>query len=298
MTAHSREYVRLVRGLFRRRYPLSDTVGPYRAVLEQTAKLFTLPPEVAARREVIAGVPVEWIEPPHARPDALLVYVHGGGYYMGGIETYRHYVMRFAQITGLRTVHLDYRLAPEHPYPAAIEDTTALIRALHAKQLTADRMVIAGDSAGGGLTLATLVALRDEGHPLPKAAAVISPWTDLRGEAASIEANRAKDPVLGHARTRISSAWYSGGAPLTHPRVSPLLADFAHFPPLLVQVGTEEILLDDSTQLAERMKSQGAPVEIEIWEGMIHVWHYYAEWIPEGHAGIQRIGEFFALHLG
>jgi len=298
VVTHSREYERLVKGLFRHPYPQSDEPGPYRAVMAKTAKLFTRPDDIAFRTDTIAGIPVEWIDPPGARPDALLVYLHGGGYYMGGIETYRHYVARFAQIAGLRAVHLEYRLAPEHPYPAAIEDTTAVVRALHRNFTMADRIVIAGDSAGGGLTLATLIALRDEGHPLPKAAAVISPWTDLTSTAPSIEANRTRDPVLGNARTKISSAWYARGMPLTHPRVSPLFADFTKFPPLLVQVGTEEILFDDSVQLAERAKAQGAPVELEVWEGMVHVWHYYAEWIPEGREGILRIADFFTKHLG
>ncbi len=297
MAAHSREYLRLVKGLFRHPYPQSDEAGPYRAVLDQTARLFTVPRDVVVRADTIAGVPVEWIDPPRVRPDALLVYVHGGGYYMGGIDTYRHYVARFAQIAGMRALHLDYRLAPEHPYPAAIEDTAAVFRALHKNTLPADRIVMAGDSAGGGLTLATLIALRDEGHPLPKAAAVISPWTDLTGTAASIEANRGKDPVLGHARTLLSAKWYAGDAALTHPRVSPLYADLAGLPPVLVQVGSEEILLDDSTRFAERAVAQGAPVELEVWDGMVHVWHYYAEWIAEGRAGIARIGEFFARHL-
>jgi len=298
MTQHSPAYRRLVKGLFRNTYPEVDAPAPYRRALESTARLFTIPKDVALRADTIAGVPAEWIDPAKARDDALLLYLHGGGYYMGGIETYRHYVARFAQITGLRTVHIDYRLAPEHPFPAAIDDAVAVFNALRATTLPADRIVIAGDSAGGGLTLATLLALRDAGHPLPRAAAAIAPWTDLTNSGASVQTHRDRDPVLGRMRTRSHAAWYAGDAPPDHPLVSPLFADLSGLPPLLIHVGTEDILLDDATRFADRAKAHGASADLEIWDGMIHVWHYYAEWIPEGRDAIRRIGEFFAGHLG
>lgn len=298
MHKHSPAYQRLVKGLFRNRYPEEDAPGAYRRALENTARLFTVPKDIALRADTIAGVPAEWIEPLNARGDAVLLYLHGGGYYMGGIETYRHYVARFAQITGLRTVHIDYRLAPEHPFPAAVNDAAAVFRALHDGAMKADRIVIAGDSAGGGLTLATLLALRDARHPLPAAAAVIAPWTDLTNSGASAEARRDRDPVLGRMRTRSHAAWYAGDAPRDHPLVSPLFADLAGLPPLLIHIGTEDILFDDAVRFADRAKAQGAPADLEIWDGMVHVWHYYAEWIPEGRDAIRRIGVFFDGHLG
>lgn len=297
MPKHSAAYQRLVKGLFRNNYPAVDAPGPYRQALRDTARLFTIPKDVAIRPDTIAGVSAEWIEPVNARDDALLLYLHGGGYYMGSIETYRHYVARFAQIAGLRTVHIDYRLAPEHPFPAAIEDTTAVFNALNTHAIPGNRIVIAGDSAGGGLTLATLLALRDAGDALPRAAAVIAPWTDLTNSGGSLETHRDRDPVLGRMQTKSHAAWYAGDTPLDHPLVSPLFADHAGLPPTLIHIGTEDILLDDATRFADRAKAQGAPVDIEIWDGMVHVWHYYAEWIPEGRDAIRRIGEFFAGHL-
>lgn len=298
MPKHSAAYHRLVKGLFRNNYPAEDAPEPYRRALVDTARLFTIPKDVVLRSDMIAGVPAEWIEPANARDDAVLLYLHGGGYYMGSIETYRHYVARFAQIAGLRTVHIDYRLAPEHPFPAAIEDATAVFNAIGTTVIPANRIVIAGDSAGGGLTLATLLALRDAGNPVPCAAAMIAPWTDLTNSGDSIETHRDRDPVLGRMQTKSHAAWYAGNAPLDHPHVSPLFGDYADLPPMLIHVGTEDILLDDATRLADRAKSQGAAMDIEIWEGMVHVWHYYAEWIPEGRDAIRRIGEFFAGHLG
>jgi acetyl esterase/lipase len=256
-----------------------------------------VPEDVAYRSDTIAGVPAEWVEPATIRDDALLLYLHGGGYYMGGIDTYRHFVTRFAQIAGMRTVHVDYRLAPEHPYPAAVEDATAVFRELAGRVLPAHRIVVAGDSAGGGLTLATLIALRDANHPLPCAAAVISPWTDLTSSGATFEANQPKDPIIEAARSRLVAGWYAGKTPLDHSGVSPLFADLSGLPPLLIHVGTEEVLLDNSTRFAERAKAHGVPVDIEVWEGMVHVWHYYAEWIPEAREALRGIAQFFAAHL-
>lgn len=297
MATQSAEYRRLVKGLFRFKYPAGGGPGPYREALEKTANLFTVPQDVICRADTIAGVPAEWVEPPNARGDALLLYLHGGGYYMGGISSYRHFVTRFAQIAGMRALHLDYRLAPEYPFPAAIEDTTAVFRVLTESVIPADRIVIAGDSGGGGLTLAALLALRDAGHALPRAAAVISPWTDLTCSGESMRTMQAKDPVIDAARSSDVAGWYAGETPREHPLVSPLFADLRGLPPLLVHVGTDEVLLDDSTRFAERAKAQGAPVNIEVWEDMIHVWHYYAEWIPEAREALAGIARFFAAQL-
>lgn len=297
MQKHSAAYQRLVKGLFRNKYPSVDAPEPYRKALLDTARLFTIPKDVTLRADTIAGVPAEWIEPANARSDALLLYLHGGGYYMGSIETYRHYVTRVAQITGLRTVHIEYRLAPEHPFPAAVDDATAVFRALQDRVPRSERIVIAGDSAGGGLTLATLLALRDAQGPMPLAAAAIAPWTDLTNSGASYQTHRERDPVLGQMQTRSHAKWYAGNTPLTHPLVSPLFGELSGLPPILIQVGTEDILYDDAIRFAERAKEQHASVDLEIWEGMVHVWHYYAEWIPEGRDAVRRIGEFFTGYL-
>jgi acetyl esterase/lipase len=152
---------------------------------------------------------------------------------------------------------------------------------------------MAGDSAGGGLALATLVALRDAGHPLPAAAALISPWTDLTCSGDSFKKNQATDPVIDSTRSVKVANWYAGGTTLKHPLLSPLFADLRELPPLLIMAGGEELLLDDSIRLAQRAKKEGVRVQLEVSAGMVHVWPFYAEWIPEGQQALERIGRFF-----
>jgi acetyl esterase/lipase len=290
---HSKEYKRLLKGLQRHRLPDADHPGPWREDLQNTARLFTRPAGVMFERGYIDGVPVEWIVPDAAARDGVLVYVHGGGYYMGSIDTYSHYVARLAKATGLRTIHFDYRLAPEHPFPMALNDAEAVMLHLLTEHAAEIPLVVAGDSAGGGLALATLIALRDAGHPLPTAAALLSPWTDLTCSGESFKKNQATDPVISTDRTRKVVTWYADGTALNHPLLSPHFADLSALPPLLILAGSEELLLDDSIRLAERARMQGVRVELEVSDGMVHVWPYYAEWIPEGQAALDRISGFF-----
>lgn len=294
----SASYQRLLTGLHRYVPPeVRDHPGPLRTALEQTAELFTVPEGIQFQQETIAGVPAERVEPADTREDALLLYLHGGGYHMGGIETYRHFVGRVAQTTRLRTVHIDYRLAPEHPFPAALDDAVAVVQALIAEQGDARQVVVAGDSAGGGLTLATLLRLRDAGEPLPGAAVLLSPWTDLTCSGASFDANRHLDPVIRTEYAQLAVGWYAAQTSPANPLVSPLFADLAGLPPMLVQVGTAEVLLDDAIRLGKRLREAGVGVELEVWDDMVHVWQYYAQWIPEAQQALDRMAQFFRSRL-
>lgn len=257
-----------------------------------------MPAGVTRERGEIDGVPVEWIQPETAGRDGILVYVHGGGYYMGSIETYSHYVARLAVACGLRTVLFDYRLAPEHPFPHGLNDAEAVLLHLLTEHAADMPVFLAGDSAGGGLALATLVALRDAGHPLPAAAVLLSPWTDLTCSGESFHRNQATDPVILSERSVKVAEWYADGTSLKHPLVSPLFANLAGLPPMLVLAGGEELLLDDSVRLAQRAKMQGVRAQLEVSAGMVHVWPFYAEWIPEGRAALDRINRFFRSVAG
>lgn len=268
------------------------TVAQARAGMERVSE--QLPSDVEAIAADAGGVPAQWIVPPAANAERVVLYLHGGGYTMGSSNTHRAMVARIAQASSARALAIDYRLAPENPFPAAVEDATAAYRWLLSEGHSPDKVVIAGDSAGGGLTLATLAALRDSGVPLPAGAVPISPWTDLEGTGESIRSRVNRDPMVEPEGLAAMAKMYLGKHDAKTPLASPLHADFRGFPPLLIQVGDAEILLDDATRVAKRAKAAGVEVELEVWEDMIHVWHVFAKLLPEGQQAIGRIGRFVA----
>jgi monoterpene epsilon-lactone hydrolase len=265
-----------------------------RAVLE--AMVTPVPADVQCTPVHAGGVPAEWIAAPGAADDRVLLYLHGGGYVMGSIHTHREMVSHLARAAGTRALLLEYRLAPEHPFPAAVEDATAAYRWLLAQGMAPARTVIAGDSAGGGLTLATLVALRDAQVPLPAAGVCLSPWTDLEGVGASMTTKAQVDPIVQRDMLLNMATLYLGQAPPQTPLAAPLHADMRGLPPLLIQVGAAETLLDDSTRVAARAKAAGVRVELEVWDDMIHVWQLFAAILPEGQQAIEKIGTFIRGH--
>ncbi len=244
----------------------------------------------------IGNVHGEWIVAPGAADDRVILYLHGGGYVMGSINTHRAMIARISRAAQARILAIDYRLAPEHPFPAAVDDATTAYRWLLAQGYKPGKITIAGDSAGGGLTFATLVALRDSKVPLPAAAAPISPWTDLAATGESLKTRAKADPMVGDSGLVPMAKHYAGSHDLKHPLVSPLYADLTGLPPLLIHVGDAEILLDDSTRIAERAQAAGVDVTLEVWPEMVHVWHVFAKILPEGQQAIDRIGEFVLVH--
>jgi monoterpene epsilon-lactone hydrolase len=272
------------------------TIEQQRAGFEQLSTFFPVPPDV--RREPVdaGGVPAEWIVAPGATDDRVIFYLHGGGYVIGSSNTHREMISRLSRAAGAKALAINYRLAPEHPHPAAVEDATAAYRWLLASGADPARIVIAGDSAGGGLTVATLVALRDAGVPLPAAAVCISPWVDLEGVGESMATKAQVDPIVQRDGLVEMAKAYLGNADPRTPLAAPLYADLTGLPPLLIHVGTSEMLLDDSTRLAERARSAGVDVVLEPWDEMIHVWHLFAAMLPEGQQAIDRVGEFIRKH--
>lgn len=274
------------------------TVERMRAGMEKVAE--RVAKDVNCQPVDAGSVQAEWIVPPNAAADRVILYLHGGGYVMGSINTHRAMIARIARASQARALALDYRLAPEHPFPAAVEDATAAYRWLLAQGYKPARIVIAGDSAGGGLVLAALLALRDANVPLPACAVPISPWTDMEGTGASMKTNASKDPMVapsgGSGGLFNMAKAYVGDADPKNPLASPLHADYHGLPPLLIQVGETETLLDDSTRVAEKAKAAGVTVELEVWDEMIHVWHVFAKILPEGQQAIDRIGQFVLEH--
>jgi monoterpene epsilon-lactone hydrolase len=238
------------------------------------------------------GVPGEWISAPNSTDAVTILYLHGGGYTIGSVNTHADMVSRICRASGARAFSLNYRLAPEHPYPAAVEDATKAYRWLLGQGIRPESIVISGDSAGGGLSLATLLALKAAGDPLPGAAVLLSPWTDLLGTGDSLKTRAAADPMINPELIVQGATQYHGSTPASDPLVSPLYGDFHGLPPMLIQVGDAEVLLDDSTRVAERAKAAGVDVTIEVWDEMIHVFQIFAPTLPEGQQAIDKIGEW------
>ncbi|MEX0839410.1 MAG: alpha/beta hydrolase [Parvibaculum sp.] len=246
---------------------------------------------VHVEKLTVAGIPAEWIHPSAEEAGNTLLYLHGGGYAICGPDTHRGLVARLAGAAKARALLLDYRLAPEHPFPAAVEDAYAAYKWLLAEGADPSRLTIAGDSAGGGLTLALLMKLRDAGEPLPAGAALLSPWTDLAMSGLSHITHGKLDPMLSLQATLTAARHYLQGTSPTEPLASPLYGNFEHLPPLLIHVGANEILLDDSRRVAEKALAAGVNVELRVWPGLPHVFQAFPQ-LPEARTSVTELGAF------
>jgi len=272
--------------------PESLTTAERRAQYERAEKVFPTPAEVKVERVTAPMVPAEWLRSPAAEPGRVVLYLHGGGYVIGSPRSHRHLAAAIATAAGASALLLEYRCAPESPFPAAVDDAVAAYRWLLDQDIPAGGLVIAGDSAGGGLTVATLLALRDGGAPLPAAGVCISPWVDLTCSGASYATKAASDPIVKKTGVEEMARAYLGTADRRTPLASPLFADLRGLPPLLIQVGSEEVLLDDATQLAKRARAAGVDTTLEVWDQMVHVWHWFLPLLDEAGEAIEAIGSF------
>jgi epsilon-lactone hydrolase len=237
------------------------------------------------------GIQALRIDVPQARRDRCVLFFHGGGYSYGNAPLYQDFMWRVGTAAHASVLYFDYRLAPEHPFPAALDDAVRVARWV-ATQFDPQRIAFVGDSAGGGLVLATLKKLRDQADTLPRAAVAISPWTDLALTGPSLRTNYKADPMMDAAQFPAIAKRYVGGADPRDPYVSPLYGDAAGLPPTLIQAGSDEVLLDDAVRMAEAMRAAGCDIELDVWPKMPHVWHLYARILPEGRKAIDRVGQF------
>ncbi len=295
----SQEFHRLVERIRARRPAGPQAIEQLRADMETVGRNFRPPDDVTFTRLLANGVPAEWADPPDAAPGRAVLYLHGGGYGIGSTASHRHLVGKLAKAAGLRILSLDYRLAPEHPFPAAVQDAVAAATWLMQDAVQPDRLVVAGDSAGGGLAIATCLSLRDTGQPVPAALVCMSPLTDLAKTGASMRTHAELDPMVTPQSSAAYASRYLGphGDPKA-PLASPLYADLAGLPPMLILVGTSEVLLDDSTRIAERARAAGVEVDLQIWDEMIHIWPYFADLIPEGRQAIAIMAKFIQARTG
>ena len=268
-----------------------------RAASEQVVDFAREPTGVSYRDEAVAGMRGRWAEPDDARPMQVVLYAHGGGYSACSVDSHRRLMGHLAKAAGCRVLGVDYRLAPEHPHPAALEDLTSAYRWLLESEHRPTDIAIAGDSAGGGLAVATLLSLRDDGMPLPAAAVVFSPWTDMTLSGESMISRSEVDVLLTLSATRVGVTSFLASGDPHDPLASPLYGDLTGLPPLYVQVGDYELLLDDALRLAERARIAGVHVMIEVFPEMLHVFQLAAGNIPEADEAIGRAGAWLAAHL-
>src|SRR5215471_16946028 len=272
--------------------PEKPDVADSRARYEKMAVLLGGAPDAKVEKVDAGGVPAEWVTAPGADPRRALLYLHGGGYAIGSLNTHRRLAYDISATSAAKVLLIDYRLAPEHPFPAAVDDAAAAWRWLLQQGFAANRLAIAGDSAGGGLTIAALVNLRDKKLGLPACAVAISPWVDLEGLGNSITTRSAQDPMVQKDGLLWMAKMYLNGKDAKTPLAAPLHADLKDLPPILVQVGTAETLLDDATRIAEKLHAAGVDVRLAVWPNMLHVFPMFAPVLSEGRDGCIEIGNF------
>jgi epsilon-lactone hydrolase len=246
-----------------------------------------------------AGVDMEWAIAENAFDDAVVLYFHGGGYTIGSIPAYRDHSARLSAMTGARTLSVGYRLAPEHPYPAALDDARTAYGWLLGQGISPERIMFAGDSAGGGLALAAMVALRDDGDPLPAGAVLLSPLADMAHTGASVQERAHLDPIVTPKGSHAYSVRYLGeDGEYDAPYASPIYADLTGLPPVLVTVGTDELLLDDSIRVVRKIKDSGGQADLDVWPRMIHIFPFFASQVPEAQRAMEYISRFIRTRIG
>jgi epsilon-lactone hydrolase len=252
---------------------------------------------VSCRPVSAGGVDGEWIVPADAPGDKAILYFHGGGFRLGSVASHRDLIARVAEASRCRVLAINYRLAPEHRFPAALDDAITAYGWLRKQGFTPGDIALAGDSAGGNLALTTMLSLRDRGEPLPAAGVLMSPWTDLAATGESYQSRAAADPIHQRSMILALAKTYLGEAgDARDPLVSPLYADLSRLPSLLIQAGDRETVRDDATMLAEKARASGVDVELQVWDGMIHVFQMFPE-IPQAQEAVASIAAFLRGHL-
>jgi len=277
--------------------PRPTTLAERRARLDEVAGADPVAGDIVFERLTLGGVAVERSLAPGADPSRVLIYFHGGGYCSGSIASHRGMVAEAGRAAGVAALAVGYRLAPEHPFPAALEDALAVWDALVAEGVDPAKMAIGGDSAGGGLTLALMLSLKAQGRPLPACGWLISPWTDLAMTGATLTTKASVDPLISEAYLTELARQYLAGADPANPLISPLRADLAGLPPLLIQVGSAETLLDDAARIAERAGAADVAVTLEVWPHMIHAWPLWAAHLESGRRALAHAGAFIRARL-
>ena len=266
--------------------------------LDEIGAVWPVASDVTLTAVDINGIPGEWSTVPGSNSSRVLLFLHGGGYCSGSIISHRRMVSEAGRAAGVRTLAIGYRLAPENPFPAAFDDAVTAWHFLRRQGIAAQHIAMGGDSAGGGLSLAVALKLHDVNEELPACLWLVSPWTDLTMSGSTLITKDAVDPLIHKGYLReLADAYLGGDADRKDPRVSPLFANLVGMPPLLIQVGSAETLLDDSVRLAAAAGEADVPVTLEIWPQMIHAWHLWNARLESGRRALGNAGSFMRLHL-
>jgi epsilon-lactone hydrolase len=271
------------------------SISEQRARQEKSTRFARLPKNVCFQPIIINGIPSEWIEANNSKAGVIL-YLHGGAYALGSINSHREFLSRLALFTQIKILAINYRLAPEHPFPAALEDALTAYHYLLTQGFDPSQVIIAGDSAGGGLTLAALISLRDAGEKLPAGAFCISPWVDLSFPDPFSKKTAKPDPILSSKILEGYAKYYAGNTEPTNPLISPIYADLRGLPPLLIHVGENEILLDESIRFSEKARQAGVIITLVTWEGMFHVFQLFS-FLPETQKSMEQINSFVSIEI-
>lgn len=268
-----------------------------RHFLEKLAKKSKLPKSTQTEKICTGSVNAEWISVGKTPNDSAILYFHGGGFVMGSINTHRELAAKLSEAANTRVLLFDYRLAPENPFPAALEDSISVYKWLISEGFSPEKIVFGGDSAGGGLVISTLLALKNTKEPLPAASFCISPWTDLHQSGGSFESRKNVDPLINPIVSKAMITDYAGEADLKEPLISPIFGDLRDLPPMRIHVGTDEVLYDDAVRLHDLAIKANVDCSIFVGEKMFHVWHSFAAIMPEARNAIKDLGEFARYHL-
>ena len=268
-------------------------VEKQRKDLEGNVFLFKKPLKTKVQGYEINDIPAEWITQKNQIEDRAILYLHGGSYNAGSLNTHRSLAARIGKVSCSPVLTIDYRLAPENPFPAALEDAISAYNwIIDYKKIPPNNIIIAGDSAGGGLTLAALLKLKDDKKILPAGAVCLSPWTDLAITGDSVKTKKDEEIMLSESEAQQSADLYLKDVDREHPYASPLYADLKGLPPIFIQTGTAEIILDDSTRFAEKAEEFGVSVTLDLWQGMFHAFQIFGNLMPESKKALEKIGEF------
>jgi len=273
--------------------PTFESVGivPYRRLVEKGAMAFKPDKSIKMEPFHIKTIEAQWLVPPHHNKKRIIMYIHGGGFIAGSINSHKELASRIASVSDAKVLIFNYRLAPEHPFPKGLADVKTVYQWLADNFHDTHKISLAADSAGAGLTLALLSEVLGDGQNLPACSVLISPWVDLECKNKSHIENQKKDPMLSQSILKKTARIYTD-KDLSTPLISPINNDFSGISPVLIQAGGHEVLIDDSKILLEKLKKAGATAQLEIWEEMFHVWHYFAKYLSEGRQAIEHIGNF------